>query len=719
MPHQHAHSTGDAAQASVINNNNNFTFTFPPAPEDWSPQDREHYEAGVALSVRLCALFGRTVVLVPLHPRSKRPVPKGWQKLNLAAMETSFYGLMLGRPGRNIAVLQGGVSGNTISLDFDTDEAAKEFVRLNPWASATLITQGARGCNIWVRFEGAYPKSFDIKNPDGTNIMEFRADGRLTVICGTHPTGKSYEILNKAEPVAIRWSDIRWPESWPHHPAMNFSTEIVLYVPPPEKSDTADEQQRRNLFSQHGDPFITVPGKPPILNQAGFAWAFCTVTPVKFIVGFGFLFYASDKGFWRPVSVDYIKRVISDLYQFTVGKMLVPELVTKRSNFLLSELASLTQAFAEQELPSAEERSRFLVLANGVLDLHSATPELLPFSPHHGALWAVPHSYDPSADCPRWQEFLREALPPDDVLLLQKWAGLTLSGKNFAQSILLLIGVGGAGKGVLLDIISSLIGRQNCVQLRTQHLQERFETARFFGKTLLVGSDVRGDFLEFAGAQALKSLTGGDVISAEVKCKVGSLELRGNFNVIATSNQRLRIKHDGDAGAWRRRLKIVEFTKVVERQDPDFAKRIIETEMPGILNWALTGLSLLRADFKNEGGWVLSAAQQARIDDLLQESDSIGAFVREGVEKGDPSWSLTSEELARGYAAFCDERGWAPLAEASVRRTLPQAMQDVHGVALRHDIQRGATDRRGYRCVRLVSPLNQTGSASGYVPNTF
>jgi P4 family phage/plasmid primase-like protien len=707
---------GGAFDASVIHNN--FTFTFPPAPEEYSSEDRRHYRAIVERTQIVYKLLNGPAVLVPIYPGSKRPVLKSWQKTPLEAMLHPHYLLALGRPGRSLAVLLGEVSDGLCSLDFDTDAAAEEFLRVNPWAAEALTTRGGRGCNIWIRLAGRFPRSFDVKNADNTNIVEMRGNGRMTIIDGTHPSGKRYEILNSSQPPRIRWSDIRWPESWPHHPAMNFSTDIVLYSPPAQKTDTADEQERRNLFSQHGDPFITVPGKPPILNQAGFAWAFCTVTPVKFILGFGFLFYASDKGFWRQVSVDYIKRVISDLYQFTVEKMLVPELVTKRSNFLLSELASLTQAFAEQELPSADERARYLVLANGVLDLHSATPELLPFSPHHGALWAVPHSYDPSADCPRWQEFLREALPPDDVLLLQKWAGLTLSGKNFAQSILLLIGVGGAGKGVLLDIISSLIGRQNCVQLRTQHLQERFETARFFGKTLLVGSDVRGDFLEFAGAQALKSLTGGDVISAEVKCKVGSLELRGNFNVIATSNQRLRIKHDGDAGAWRRRLKIVEFTKVVERQDPDFAKRISETEMPGILNWALTGLSLLRADFKNEGGWVLSAAQQARIDDLLQESDSIGAFVREGVEKGDPSWSLTSEELARGYAAFCDERGWAPLAEASVRRALPLAMQDVHGVALRHDIQRGATDRRGYRCVRLVSPLNQTGSASGYVSDT-
>ena len=127
---------------------------------------------------------------------------------------------------------------------------------------------------------------------------------------------------------------------------------------------------------------------------------------------------------------------------------------------------------------------------------------------------------------------------------------------------------------------------------------------------------------------------------------------------------------------------------------------------------------MLRSDYENEGRWMLSEAQQERIDDLLLESDSLRAFVKEGIEKGDPDWSLTATELARAYEAFCDEKGWEPLPEAVVRRSLPNAMQDVHGVSPRHDISRAGMDQRGYRCVRLTFPFNQTESSGGYAPDT-
>ena len=141
--------------------------------------------------------------------------------------------------------------------------------------------------------------------------------------------------------------------------------------------------------------------------------------------------------------------------------------------------------------------------------------------------------------------------------------------------------------------------------------------------------------------------------------------------------------------------------------------------MSGILNWALEGLSLLRSDYDIEGRWVLLPEQQRRLDDILSESDSIRAFVTEGVEKGDPNWSVTATELTYAYGVFCDAKGWEPLPEAVVRRSLPNAMQEVHGVSSRHDILRLGAAQRGYRCVRLASPFNQTESSGGYVPDTF
>ena len=83
--------------------------------------------------------------------------------------------------------------------------------------------------------------------------------------------------------------------------------------------------------------------------------------------------------------------------------------------------------------------------------------------------------------------------------------------------------------------------------------------AAFGGKTLLIGSDVPGNFLQRSGAEVLKKLTGHDFIEAEFKGGNARTSLTGVFNILITSNNRLRVRLDGDEEAWRRRLLLVKF----------------------------------------------------------------------------------------------------------------------------------------------------------------
>ena len=74
----------------------------------------------------------------------------------------------------------------------------------------------------------------------------------------------------------------------------------------------------------------------------------------------------------------------------------------------------------------------------------------------------------------------------------------------------------------------------------------------FLGKSLLIGVDVDADFLSGSAISRLKGLVGGDFLDAEKKSNNRNFRLHGRFNVLITSNTRLRIKLQGDQSAWRR-----------------------------------------------------------------------------------------------------------------------------------------------------------------------
>ncbi len=63
------------------------------------------------------------------------------------------------------------------------------------------------------------------------------------------------------------------------------------------------------------------------------------------------------------------------------------------------------------------------------------------------------------------------------------------------------------------------------------------------------------------GASRLKVLVGGDPISGEGKGLNGDFPMFGTFNIVMTCNSRLRLRLEGDAGAWRRRLLVVRYEK--------------------------------------------------------------------------------------------------------------------------------------------------------------
>jgi putative DNA primase/helicase len=351
----------------------------------------------------------------------------------------------------------------------------------------------------------------------------------------------------------------------------------------------------------------------------------------------------------------------------------------------------------------------FIPCSNGMLRLRDK--ELLPFSPsyHRRNKLAVP--FDPSATCPLFFDTLmRQALDDDGLDLLQRWCGLALIGENLAQRILILIGTAGGGKGTFIRVLNGIIGQNNLASLRSQLLGERFELGRFLGRTLLYGADVPSNFLDQRGATVLKSLTGYDPVTLEFKNSNESPCIICRFNVVVTCNSRLTVHLEGDVEAWRRRLVILEYRKPKpEKVIVDLDRQILEHESSGVLNWMLQGLDKLRAD-----NWqlVLTANQQAAVDNLLLESDGHAVFARECL-KPDPAQALTLSDAYAAYVEFCTERGWTALTRNKFTPAISDEVVRQFGSTTRNDIldAKGKAQRgwKGLACVeKFAQPTNET-----------
>lgn len=421
--------------------------------------------------------------------------------------------------------------------------------------------------------------------------------------------------------------------------------------------------------------------------------------------------YTSDYGIFIPKSSDLIRTELSALlFEAAQNWNGYQQLERFRSaKDLAGPIAHLRGQVEQRDFFT--QASSFVHLGNCTLNFapEGSKFNVEPFSPLHRSRNRSPINYDPKATCPEFERLILGHVKEDDRRALQKYGGQCLLGRNLTQRFLILDGVGGASKGAFVGVLNGVVGPKNVYELRTAILAERFEIGRMIGRTLLVGSDVKGNFLSDEGAYRIKSLVGGDPLEAETKNSNQRFTIYGVFNLVITSNSRLCIYLDGDQSAWERRLIIIRYDQPYPGQRIfEIEKYLLAKEAPGILNWCIAGLSMLFADYAQAGDIVLSADQQKRVSDLLSESNSLQLFVSNKIFRDDTpmsngqSYSLTSEEIINAYIEDCvKDKNWTPISFAAAEKRLPALMLRFFGSAKSHDVKRNNRAKRGFWNVRF------------------
>jgi phage/plasmid-associated DNA primase len=420
--------------------------------------------------------------------------------------------------------------------------------------------------------------------------------------------------------------------------------------------------------------------------------------------------YGSGSGIYLPKSSDSIRSELSALIlggaQNWPGFGALEQF--RNAEKVAGAIAHLRGQVEERDF--FNQPSYFAHLGNCSLEFarNGSKFEVKPFSPDHRCRNRSPINYEPKARCPEFQQKLLGHIPQEDAILLQKYAGQCLLGRNLTQRFVILDGVGGSSKSSLVQVLNGIVGPRNVYTLRTKLLDERFEIGRMVGRTLLVSPDVKGNFLNEPGAHVVKSLVGSDTLEGEAKRSNERFPVQGIFNIFITSNCRLCIFVDGDQKAWERRIIIIRFDKpYVGQRMFEIHKYLLDREAPGILNWCISGLSMLFGDYAKTGDVILTPDQQKRVSDLLAESDSLRLFVENEIIRDDTlhahgaSHSLTVEEITTEYIEDCVKvKQWTPLSVTQVEKRLPDLMLRVFGTAKAHDVKRNGKNKRGFWKVR-------------------
>ena len=166
-----------------------------------------------------------------------------------------------------------------------------------------------------------------------------------------------------------------------------------------------------------------------------------------------------------------------------------------------------------------------------------------------------------------------------------------------------------------------------------------------------------------------------------------------------TSNSKLHVRLEGDVGAWRRRLLLIDYNlDPPKKKIPNLGEKLIQEEGSGILNWALMGLKMIWDDIDKYGDIYLGDDQKTRIDGLLAESDSLRHFLNEEVVRDEHS-DLAISEIEEAYADYCPRKGWNPKHITAIRRELEGLVLELFGKTKSHSIKREGKSQRGFRGV--------------------
>ena len=333
--------------------------------------------------------------------------------------------------------------------------------------------------------------------------------------------------------------------------------------------------------------------------------------------------------------------------------------------------------------------SQIIAFDNGLLDvdglLSSGKTEILPHTPQWFSPNCLPHQFDQKADCPEWLSFLHEVFDGDEerIAALQQWFGYNLIADNRHHKIALLIGPPRSGKGTTLAVMSAMLGKHNISNSSLAALGGRFGLEPLIGRlAALIDEGHLGKFSDTSLIlERLKAISGGSEQTVDRKgvAALSSVALKVRFTIAVNEIPRL----SDSSAAMRSRLLVIPFFNTFEgREDVGLVDRLL-AEIPGITNWALSGLRYLKA----KGKFSNPTAGEKILRDFVYLSSPVKAFLDECCDV-DIEKDVKRNDLQLAWQIWCNDNGHVSGSIADFGRKLRAVIPKIDDVQRRTNGQR-------------------------------
>ena len=283
------------------------------------------------------------------------------------------------------------------------------------------------------------------------------------------------------------------------------------------------------------------------------------------------------------------------------------------------------QFLSDARLKEVESNSdtTLINLNNGTFEINSEKQILRPFKKSDFLTYQLPFGYSSEANAPQFKNFLNEVLPEPELQdILAEYLGYIFVKNSVLklEKVLLLFGTGANGKSVLFEILMALLGSQNVTNYSLNRLtdDQGNSRAQLENKLLNYSSEINGK-LE---SSIFKQLVSGEPVEARLLYK--DIQIITDYARFMFNCNELPREVE-NTNAFFRRFIILPFRVTIpsKNQDKELSKRIIKTELSGVFNWVLSGLTRL---LKNKD-FTQSKIVEDEILQYQKESDSVLMFL--------------------------------------------------------------------------------------------